>query len=534
MKLFDALTSFNLTNLKDVSIKKRLLFGNLLMVLVPIFSMLILAAIFIGVIRYTHPVQEALKLNYQTRGESLSVQILLSSLQGDVDSSIPNKLERIRGTLESLEKFGITTAVVENGIVTRLSPGVEGTPTYSLLQEYINNSNPEEYHNHIRHDESNDASKLDDDDPQMQSYMVWDKHGIIFRYASHYDRIIVVGTGNTPFIIGQPNGPGAPPDEDFKNILDSGLIVIFGIGIIIIILLGINMTRMLSNQILKPLKTLQNASKRIREGNLDTPIESTTEDEFGDTIRAFESMRKDLKQAHEDQEVYEENQKELIAGISHDLATPITMIKGYASGLLDGVASTPERQRQYVKNIQDTSNQMDVLVKELFVFSKLDLGRLEFDLMPLNVYDYIHDFISDAGPVYEARGLRLSLLTPRITQKTKVDYNQFKRVITNIFENSLKYKNTEMGKLDVYISATSDIIKIKLVDHGQGVDPNDLSKLFESFYRTDKARTNAHNGSGLGLAIVKRIIEGMHGSIHAALTNGGGLTICIELPVIKE
>ena len=91
-----------------------------------------------------------------------------------------------------------------------------------------------------------------------------------------------------------------------------------------------------------------------------------------------------------------------------------------------------------------------------------------------------------------------------------------------------------MGKLDVYISATSDIIKIKLVDHGQGVDPNDLSKLFESFYRTDKARTNAHNGSGLGLAIVKRIIEGMHGSIHAALTNGGGLTICIELPVIKE
>ena len=129
MKLFDALTSFNLTNLKDVSIKKRLLFGNLLMVLVPIFSMLILAAIFIGVIRYTHPVQEALKLNYQTRGESLSVQILLSSLQGDVDSSIPNKLERIRGTLESLEKFGITTAVVENGIVTRLSPRVEGTPT---------------------------------------------------------------------------------------------------------------------------------------------------------------------------------------------------------------------------------------------------------------------------------------------------------------------------------------------------------------------------------------------------------------------
>ena len=243
-------------------------------------------------------------------------------------------------------------------------------------------------------------------------------------------------------------------------------------------------------------------------------------------------MRNNLRKSQELQAHYEQNRKELIVGISHDLATPLTMIKGYTSGLMDGIANTPAKREAYLKKILDTTTHMETLVQDLFLFSKLDIGHIDFDLQDISLSEFFSDWMSDNAASYKARGLTIKLkntLTPRTL--AHLDGRQFKRIVDNIASNALKYKDKDQGQLVIGLRQVENTIELVFADNGPGVDSQDLSKLFETFYRTDRARTNTQNGSGLGLSIVKQLVEGMRGSIVASETPGGGLTFTISLPL---
>ena len=226
------------------------------------------------------------------------------------------------------------------------------------------------------------------------------------------------------------------------------------------------------------------------------------------------------------------NRKELIAGISHDLATPLTALKGYISGMRDGIANTQEKRQHYLEMMLETADNMAKLVETLFLFSKLDLGRVEFHTEPVVIYDYFVDFVADKRLAFAEHGLILKMSGEVTKVRVAIDYSQFTRVVDNLLENSIKYRRGETVTVEINISVKGKNIRIAFIDDGLGVDEKHLTRLFDSFYRTDKARSNVAKGSGLGLAIVKQIINSLNGQVHAEHSPNNGLTIIITLPIL--
>ncbi|MGN5454746.1 MAG: sensor histidine kinase [Candidatus Kurthia intestinigallinarum] len=286
------------------------------------------------------------------------------------------------------------------------------------------------------------------------------------------------------------------------------------------------LTTYFSKSIVKPLHQLQQATTRIRDGNLSIPIAIQTKDEIGDLATSFEEMRQRLQKSIELQVYYENNRKELMANISHDLKTPITSIMGYVEGIRDGVANTPEKMDRYIQTIYTKSKNVNQMIDQLFLFSKLDLEKLSFHFENVDIRQYLIDIIESWQ--YElVDDLKLQLHICPGDYIASVDREQIQRVINNLIENTLKYNQATAKKMDIYLKSTTTQILMIFEDNGQGVALQDLPHLFEQFYRADAARTNV-DGSGLGLSIVKQIIQKHGGQVTA--TNGEyGLRITITL-----
>ncbi|GHV50606.1 hypothetical protein AGMMS49579_04470 [Spirochaetia bacterium] len=232
-------------------------------------------------------------------------------------------------------------------------------------------------------------------------------------------------------------------------------------------------------------------------------------------------------------EKYENNRRELIAGISHDLRTPLTSIKAYLEGIETGLASTPEKQQKYFSTIKNKANDLEHIINQLFLFSKLDIGEYPMNMQKIDLGRTLAEMLGELADEYRRRGLVITQGQNVENIFVNADYLQLRNVIINILENSVKYKNTEEGALVVNCSVSGSTAEIILADDGPGVPPDALDKLFDVFYRTDPARNNEKKGSGLGLAIADKTIRRMGGTIHAELP-GHGLSIIINLPIIQD
>jgi signal transduction histidine kinase len=244
--------------------------------------------------------------------------------------------------------------------------------------------------------------------------------------------------------------------------------------------------------------------------------------------------RRLVKQIMTEHEKYENNRRELIAGISHDLRTPLTSIKAYLEGIETGVASTPEKLHKYFATIKNKTNDLEHIIEQLFLFSKLDIGEYPMNIQLIDIGRTVTDMVSELVDEYARRGLDITLAATVENVFVNADYIQLRNVIINVLENSVKYKDAEQGKLVVNCSVVGNMAEITLTDDGPGVPTDSLDKLFDVFYRTDPARNNEKKGSGLGLAIAEKTIRRMGGTIHAVLPENGGLGIVIHLPIVQN
>ncbi|GHV45910.1 hypothetical protein AGMMS49546_32930 [Spirochaetia bacterium] len=246
-------------------------------------------------------------------------------------------------------------------------------------------------------------------------------------------------------------------------------------------------------------------------------------------------MKKIVRHITEEHEKYENSHKELIAGISHDLRTPLTVIKAYLEGLETGVADTPEKQKKYMDTLKAKTNDLEKLINRLFLFSKLDIGDLPMNLQIVEAGKFIQDLTDDFTEEYKQKGVMLEIenLT---NDPVKADVLWLHNVFINVFENSAVYKNKDLGKVTMSCKKTRGIngkalLEIHLQDDGPGVPPESLEKLFDVFFRSDPARNK--QGSGLGLAISAKVLQHMGGAIRAEPAETGGLDIIISLPIIE-
>ena len=284
-----------------------------------------------------------------------------------------------------------------------------------------------------------------------------------------------------------------------------------------------------------PLVKLKKATQNIKEGNLDFVLDVEGKDEFSELCQDFEEMRRRLKESTEEKSLIEKENRELISNISHDLKTPITAVKGYVEGIMDGVADTPEKMDRYVRTIYNKTNEMDHLINELTFYSKIDTNRIPYTFSKLNVEDYFEDCSEEVGLELETRGIEL-VYANYVEKDVMViaDGEQIRRVIHNIISNAIKYMDKPKGIIQIRIKDVGDFIQIEIEDNGKGIGPKDLPYIFDRFYRTDVSRNSSKGGSGIGLSIVKKILEDHGGKVWATSRLGIGTIMCFVLRKYQE
>ena len=309
--------------------------------------------------------------------------------------------------------------------------------------------------------------------------------------------------------------------------------------IVILLICVVIVRRYVYKEIVRPISELNVAMKKIAEGNLDYRMENKYGSEMGEVFNNYEEMRLKLKESTTEMMENEEHNRELVSNISHDLKTPITSIKGYVEGIMDGVADTPEKMDRYIKTIYNKANDMDRLINELTIYSKIDNNRILYNFQRINVSEYFEDCVDEVGLDLESKNIKLNFdnLIPDDTMVI-ADPEQMKRVINNIIGNSIKYMDKdltkEQGMIEIRLLDDIDSIRIEIEDNGRGIAARDLGRIFERFYRTDASRNSSRGGSGIGLSIVKKIIEDHGGYIWATSKEGEGTCMHFVLRKYKE
>jgi signal transduction histidine kinase len=295
------------------------------------------------------------------------------------------------------------------------------------------------------------------------------------------------------------------------------------------------LTYLVSRSFIKPLYTLKHAAEQIKKGILAHEVKLDRRDEFGELGASFDEMRARLNESIHLQLQYEENRKELISNISHDLKTPITGIKACVQGIQDGIADTVSKRDKYINMIAKKADDMDQLIDELMLYSKLDLKRLPFDLKPLDIRGYLQNYIEELrlDPRMEDIKITFSSSSDRPVL-IMGDHEKLSRVMMNIIDNSLKYMNNEQKEIKVELFDDEAKATVHIWDNGPGIDSEELLHIFKRFYRTEPSRNTESGGTGLGLAIVKQMVEGQGGTVWAESQLGEGTSIYFTLPKINH
>lgn len=310
-------------------------------------------------------------------------------------------------------------------------------------------------------------------------------------------------------------------------------VVLAGSVLVLAIVLSVTftdrfLTRFVVRHVEQPLELLADSVRQISEGNLDYRLVYDGRDEFLPVCRDFNDMARRLQESVERSRRDEESRKELMAGISHDLRSPLTSIQAYVEGLLDGVAATPEMQKKYLTTIKARAEELERMVERILTYSRMELEAAPRDAKPRRLDTLLQAQIGEAAADYAGRGLDITARLEPFT--AAADAAELRQILLNIADNSLKYKTKSRAALQVVLQSGAESAVLSFTDNGPGVPAEALPKLFDEFYRADTSRSDRAKGSGLGLAIVAKAAQRMGGSVRAQNAAGGGLSILLTIP----
>lgn len=324
--------------------------------------------------------------------------------------------------------------------------------------------------------------------------------------------------------------------EQIEQLLsDSAAILCVYAGAVIAALLltiawtNVYLTRSIFRHISGPLDILAAGVARIRDGDLDTPIAYAEADEFQAACDAVDEMAARLKASLEQQQREQQKKQELIAGMSHDLKSPLTSIRAYTEALLEGVAPDEAAKQRYLETIHKKELDIEAMVNRLFAFAKMDMQEYPVHPEPVPLRAAVQEITDE----WNGAGVETEVDIPDSMQ-VRADRELLNRIFGNLLDNSRKYGGRETIHVRIWAEVSGTVAEISVADDGAGVQSEQLPKLFDVFFRGDAARTAPASGSGLGLAVVKKAVEEMHGSVQAEKAASGGLCIRFTLPMAKE
>jgi len=308
-------------------------------------------------------------------------------------------------------------------------------------------------------------------------------------------------------------------------------ITVFAFVMFLVVFVASSIVAQIRNydNIIAPITSLKRRTDDIRQGDIDTAIPTSGFGELGDLADAIENLRVELKNSIYYRQKVDDNRKFIVSSISHDLKTPVTSIRGYIDGVLDGVADTNEKKEEYLKKAVLKIQHMNTMIDDLLLYSKLDLNQMPFSTCWIALNSYIEGVMNEYAIDFEKEGKRLFF--EDTTQKeiyVKIDSEKMRRVVQNIFDNAKKHINEGEGWLKIILRESHAAVIVEFKDNGKGIKAKDMPHLFERFFRGDESRSTDASG-GLGLAIAKQMIEGMNGRIWAVSKEGEGASFIISL-----
>lgn len=478
---------------QNITIKKRLVISNILMILVPVVITVVIGVMCLGAIwlsvRYGTGLGFEDSEDFYKAGRGVSMLVEQSLREGTHKS----QTENLAGISRLLDKNSLALSVDSAGeTLYRYGQSTDADETLLNAADtlggkgFISNGSRELYAH---------SAEID---------------GTVYR-------ISIFAT------------PSELSYDTLKVVIVFSAIVLLFAVFFSILLTNRFLTRFVFQKIERPLDILADGVRQISDGNLEHRIDYRAQDEFAPVCADFNEMAARLKASEEKTEQHEQSRKELLVGISHDLRSPLTSIRAYVEGLLDGVAKTSEAQREYLETIKSKTEDIDRMLSKIFLFSKMELGEYPVSPELLQLDDEIRQLVRALGTEYEEKGLTLAI-GDLVPATVSADPDQLRRVLTNIMENSVKYKVKDMGTLTFSLREEDYGYCLALCDDGPGVPGEALPHLFEVFYRSDPSRQAPHRGSGLGLAIAANAVQRMNGTIEAKAGKNGGLEIEIYLP----
>jgi signal transduction histidine kinase len=284
----------------------------------------------------------------------------------------------------------------------------------------------------------------------------------------------------------------------------------------------------------KRLHEMTGVVKKFEEGQYAQRVPVATEDEVGQLGIAFNHMAETIQNIMHDLEKSDRLRRELVANISHDLRSPLASIQGYIETVLmkDEKLSAQERQT-YLETILKNVNNLNQLVQQLFELSRLDARELEPLLEPFSIAELTQDVALKFQPQAEEKKLRLKTHFPMDLPLVYGDIGMIERVLSNLIENALQYTQSQ-GEVVLELLADGDEIKVIVSDSGIGISPDDLTHIFDRFYRVEKSRPRSSGGSGLGLAIAKKILEAHGSSLNVESKINVGSSFSFTLQIFKN
>ncbi len=293
----------------------------------------------------------------------------------------------------------------------------------------------------------------------------------------------------------------------------------------------------LEKRIINPIAQLKNGVEEIAKGNYGVRIEcNVLLNDITLLAASFNDMASKLQESERMKAGYEENRRELLANISHDLKTPITSIQGYIEAILERPDRlSGEDGRKYLQIIYRNAAYMNKLIDDLFLFSKLDLEKLEFRFETIGVRNFMNDLMDEFRFELEEKQVRFDYADHLAAECTvKVDRKRIHQTVRNIIGNAVKYGPEKGLTIGAELSRQGDKVRLAIGDNGPGISPERIPFIFDRFYRIDSERTKDVISTGLGLAIARELVEAHGGRITVSSALGAGSCFTIELPVSKD
>ena len=292
------------------------------------------------------------------------------------------------------------------------------------------------------------------------------------------------------------------------------------------LLLGLVFARRFS----APLTSMTSVAQAMAHGDYDQRLSITRSDEIGKLAGALNQMAESARDRMSELHRLEQIRRDFVANVSHELKTPIAAVRGLVETIIDDQEITDENRERFLDKIHNQSMRLSAIVTDLLTLSRLESGNEVLETISLDLSEVVRSTVTSLGQAAEERNIRVEILLPEGPVRLLGDEDALSQVTSNLLDNALKY-SPRGAEVWIRLRQENGKAVIEVQDQGVGIEPRDRDRIFERFYRVDKARSRELGGTGLGLSIVKHIVLAHGGEVDVESSPGAGSTFRVFLPV---